>query len=148
MKKKLPVNFLDERLNERLAKTGHRFTAQRRHVYSVLLQKRDHPSAEEVFIRAKAGRPDISLATVYNCLDTLVECGLVRQVNLERGATRYCSNMRQHHHFYCDECGGTYDLDNDPRAGEPKVRVPPGFQVRRYEISFRGLCRECAAKQA
>ena len=146
MKQKLPVDFVDERLNERLAKTGLRFTAQRRHVYSVLLDRRDHPSADEVFMRAKHEMPDISLATVYNCLDTLVQCGLVRQVVHERGATRYCSNMAEHHHFYCDECGGTYDIDTDPTVGDPHIEMPPGFTIRHFEIVFQGLCPECQAK--
>ncbi len=90
------------RLTERLSASGFRFTSQRRHVYGVLLQKRDHPTAEEVFIRAKRQMPDISQATVYNCLDALVRCGLVRQVMLDRGATRYCPNMEEHCHYYCD----------------------------------------------
>ena len=51
------------------------------------------------------------MATVYNCLDALVQCGLVRHVNLDRSATRYCPNMKEHCHFYCDECGGIYDVD-------------------------------------
>jgi Fur family peroxide stress response transcriptional regulator len=55
-----------QELNERLATSGLRFTAQRQHVYDVLLQTRDHPTAEEVFIRAKQTSPDISIATVYN----------------------------------------------------------------------------------
>jgi len=147
MKKPVPIDFLDERLNERLARTGLRFTAQRREVYSVLLLQRDHPSAEEVFIRAKSAMPEISMATVYNCLDTLVKCGLVRQVNHDRGATRYCSNMQHHHHFYCDECGGAFDIDADPGHGAPGLHMPPGFHIRNFEISFRGLCPECAGKQ-
>ena len=102
---------MDSRLNERLATGGFRFTPQRQHVYDVLLHKRDHPTVEEVFMRAKQGMPDISMATVYNCLDALVQCGLVRHVNLERSATRYCPNMKEHSHFYCDECGGIYDVD-------------------------------------
>jgi Fur family peroxide stress response transcriptional regulator len=145
MKKKLPVDFVDDCLNERLARTGLRLTAQRRHVYGVLLEKRDHPSADEVFIRAKQAMPEISMATVYNCLDTLVQCGLVRQVNHERGATRYCSNMCQHHHFYCDECGGAFDIDSQPHETGPRVHMPPGFKVSGYEILFRGLCPECGA---
>ena len=68
-------------LNERLTTGGFRFTPQRQQVYDVLLQKRDHPTAEEVFIRAKKTMPDISMATVYNCLDALVKCGLARQVH-------------------------------------------------------------------
>src|SRR5713226_7715497 len=96
-------------LNERLMTRGFRFTPQREHVYSVLLHKRDHPTAEEVFMRAKRESPEISMATVYNCLDALVKCGLVRQLTLERGAARFCPNMTEHCHFYCDACGGVYD---------------------------------------
>jgi Fur family peroxide stress response transcriptional regulator len=147
MKRQVPIEFLDERLNEGLARTGLRFTPQRREVFNVLLRQRDHPSAEEVFIRTKSAMPDISMATVYNCLDTLVKCGLVKQVNHDRGATRYCSNMQHHHHFYCDGCGGAFDIEADPEAGEPELRMPPGFHIRNFEISFRGLCPGCAAKK-
>jgi len=56
----------NDRLSERLTTGGFRFTPQREQVYSVLLDKRDHPTAEEVFIRAKREMPDISMATVYN----------------------------------------------------------------------------------
>ena len=45
--------------------SGLRATPQREHVYSVLLNKRDHPTADEVFARVKAKMPTISLATVY-----------------------------------------------------------------------------------
>ena len=45
-----------DRLSQRLRSSGFRFTPQRQHVYDVLLQKRDHPTAEEGFIRAKGGR--------------------------------------------------------------------------------------------
>jgi Fur family peroxide stress response transcriptional regulator len=136
-----------EPLEARLLHSGLRPTAQRREVYRVLLQKRDHPSAEEVFMRAKQGMPEISLATVYNCLDTLVQCGLVKQVHHDRGATRYCSNMAKHHHFYCDECGGTYDITHHAEEGHPDLHLPPGFCMRSFEIAFSGLCPDCSAKR-
>ena len=142
-----PVLDVDGVLAERLGRTGLRPTVQRRRVFQVLHQQRDHPSAEEVFIRAKEQMPDISMATVYNCLDTLVRCGLVKQVHHDRGATRYCSNMNEHHHFYCDECGGTYDITADPEEGHPAMRLPPGFRMRRFEIAFNGLCPACAARR-
>ena len=84
----------NENFSVRLNTSGFRFTPQRHHVYDVVMQKRDHPTAEEIFIRTKKTMPEISHATVYNCLDALVKCGLVRQVQLERGATRFCPNMR------------------------------------------------------
>ena len=138
---------LDEQLAERLEQSGFRSTPQRTHVYKTLLAKRDHPTAEEVFIRAKKDMPEISMATVYNCLDALVQSKLVKLVNHDRGATRYCSNMMEHHHFYCDACGSAFDID---AAGsrEPLVKMPAGFHPERYEIAFRGLCPECAAKQS
>ena len=103
--------------------------------YDVLLQKRDHPTVEEVFIRAKQGMPDISMATVYNCLDALVKCGLVRHVNLDRAATRYCPNMKEHCHFYCDECGGIFDVDFADDHQRRRPQSPRGLQseaIRRF----------------
>src|ERR1041384_2306575 len=89
-------------ITERLATSVFRCTPQREHVYNVLLEERDHPTAEQVFLRAKKGMPDISMATVYNCLDALVKSGLAKQVNLDGGAMRFCPTMREHCHFYCE----------------------------------------------
>jgi Fur family peroxide stress response transcriptional regulator len=133
----------DNPLNQRLATRGFRFTPQRQQVYNVLLQKRDHPTAEEVFIRSKTARPEISMATVYNCLDALVKCGLVRQVTLERGAARFCPNMREHCHFYCDACHEVFDIDLSAGAGLP---LPKGFRAERYDIAIHGRCPACSRK--
>ena len=129
-------------LDERLASSGLRSTAQRQHVYQLLLARRDHPTAEEVFLRAKEGMPDISMATVYNCLDALVKCGLVRQVHLDRNATRYCPNMSAHSHFCCESCGRIYDVEMTGRGMTP--HLPKGFQINHSEVSLRGVCAECA----
>ena len=136
----------DPGLHQRLGKSGLRITPQREHVYHVLLGKKDHPTAEEVFIRSKKGMPEISMATVYNCLDALVSCGLVKQVNQDREATRFCSNMQPHHHFYCDECGVAHDIEREDAFGAPPVAMPRGFKPTRYEVTIRGLCPECEAK--
>jgi Fur family peroxide stress response transcriptional regulator len=140
-----PVGKQTEQLSERLSASGFRFTPQRRHVYDVLALKLDHPTAEEVFIRAKKSMPEISLATVYNCLDALVQSGLVRQVQLQRGATRFCPNMEEHAHYYCDRCGAVFDvtLTEDSTT----VPRPKGFKVDHYEIAVHGLCAECAKKR-
>jgi Fe2+ or Zn2+ uptake regulation protein len=136
----------DSPFNERLATSGFRFTPQRQEVYNVILEKRDHPTVEEVFIRSKHAMPDISMATVYNCLDALVQCGLVRQVNMERAATRYCPNMKEHSHFYCDECGGIFDVDFTAEGERSALQIPEGFKVKHFDISIRGVCRDCAVK--
>src|SRR5215471_941336 len=131
-------------LNERLVTSGFRFTPQREHVYSVLLAKRDHPTAEQVFIRAKHEMPEISMATVYNCLDALVKCGLVRQVTLDRGATHFCPNMTEHCHFYCDVCSGVFDISLPP---ETSLSLPQGFRAERFDIAIHGRCPACSSRK-
>jgi Fur family peroxide stress response transcriptional regulator len=128
-------------LTTQLGATGLRLTPQRQQVYDVLLQKRDHPTAEEVFIRAKKAMPEISHATVYNCLDALVKSGLARQVTVERGATRFCPNMMEHGHFHCSVCGMIYDVDLPNEL--PCVAVPRGFKALRHEITIHGVCAGC-----
>ena len=135
----------EQHLTEQLGATGLRLTPQRQQVYDVLVQKRDHPTAEEVFIRAKKQMPEISHATVYNCLDALVKSGLARQVTVDRGATRFCPNMHEHGHFHCDSCGAVLDVDlADELTG---VSLPRGFQPRRYEVAIHGICADCAQKK-
>jgi Fur family transcriptional regulator, peroxide stress response regulator len=128
---------------ERLNRGGLRLTPQRQQVYDVLLGKRDHPTADEVFIRAKKQMPEISHATVYNCLDALVKCGMARQVTLDRGATRYCPNMHEHGHFYCDACGTVFDVDLPAQA----MKLPRGFKAGHFDIAIHGTCPDCDKKK-
>jgi Fe2+ or Zn2+ uptake regulation protein len=132
----------DEDLSKRLSTSGFRFTPQREHVYGVLLEQRDHPTAEEVFIRAKRRMPEISMATVYNCLDALVRSGVARQVTVDRGATRFCPNMREHCHFYCDTCEKVFDIEL-PDRGPAGIPLPKGFKAARFEIAIHGICPGC-----
>ena len=125
---------------------GFRFTRQRRVVYDALRGATDHPSAAEVFLRVKSALPSISLATVYNCLETLAEHGLVRQVNLDRGASRFCANTRRHGHFFCTDCGGVHDVDLPDAAELARAwRLADDFVVTQADFSLRGLCPTCAA---
>jgi len=126
-------------LAKRLTDSGLRSTPQREVVFKVILEKRDHPTADEIFARVKSEMPTISLATVYNCLDTLVSCGLIRQVNLERGATRYCPNLHKHAHFHDEASGEIHDVDL-PADLIARLRelLPPGFNAKSIELTFRG----------
>ena len=127
------------RLDKALAKSGLRSTRQREQVYGIIMGERDHPTAEEIFDRAKQDMPTISLATVYNCLDTLVDCGLVRQVNFERESSRFCPNLNEHAHFYCKSTGKVYDIDLTAQAlHELQAVLPEGFEMETFELSFRG----------
>lgn len=128
---------------------GLRLTKQRRVVYEVLVDdKRDHPTAAEVFERAKARMPSISLATVYNCLETLTQAGAVKQVNVDREASRYCPNLNPHAHFCCSQCHEVVDiqLDADCQSNNP-WNLPEGTQLEEVDVTLKGVCPSCQAKQ-
>jgi Fe2+ or Zn2+ uptake regulation protein len=128
---------------------GLRMTEQRRHVYDVLMAERDHPTAVEVFMRVKSKMPSISLATVYNCLETLTSCGLVKLVSHEREPSRYCPNLQEHAHLFCEECSAVMDVPLRPRRRAEEVWIfPENAKVTHQEASFRGLCPKCASQQS
>lgn len=133
--------------DETISQRGFRFTAQRREVYDALMAKRDHPTAVEVFMRVQKRRPSISLATVYNCLETLTECGLVRHVNHDRDPSRYCPNLEPHGHFFCTECSAVFDVPvRRAKRLEQTWELPAEAVISHHDVSFRGLCPACAKR--
>ncbi|MFK5921572.1 MAG: transcriptional repressor [Verrucomicrobiota bacterium] len=123
---------------------GLRMTKQRKLVYDVLMDERDHPTATEVYIRSKQRMSSISLATVYNCLETLSAAGLVKQVNVGRDASRYCPNLAEHAHFICAKCEQVFDigLKNDKEV-ESVWALPEGSRIDHLEVAMKGVCADC-----
>jgi Fur family peroxide stress response transcriptional regulator len=145
----VPTEIETQSYQETIAKRGFRFTKQRLEVYQALLEKRDHPTATEVYARVKERIPSISLATVYNCLETLAECGLAKHVNIDRAPSRYCPNLEEHGHFYCEQCGAVIDVPFKNRKNlEETWAIPADSIVTHHEVAFRGLCPACATNQA
>lgn len=122
-----------------MAEKGLRATRQRQVVFSVIMDKRDHPTVDDVFSRCKAIMPSISLATVYNCLETLVDCKLVRQVNFDRQPTRFCPNVVPHAHFHCKETGKVFDVPLSPEAFDSLSKnLPKGCDIDSIDILVHG----------
>lgn len=119
--------------------SGLRMTRQRQEVYRILMQERNHPTANDVFMRVKDRLPNISLATVYNCLEALVQHGIIRQVNFERESSRYCPNLSEHGHFHDQTTGVIHDIDFKPGVGlADLLNLPPGAVIEDVEITLRG----------
>ena len=119
--------------------SGLRMTTQRREVYRFLQQERNHPTANDVFMRVKDRLPNISLATVYNCLEALVQHGIIRQVNFDRESSRYCPNLSEHGHFHDAATGVIHDVSFKPGINLADVLdLPPGAIVDGVEVTLRG----------
>ncbi len=124
---------------------GLRMTKQRQVVYEVMTAHGlSHPTASEVFVSAKDRMPSISLATVYNCLESLTTAGAIRQVNIDREATRYCANLEPHAHFYCTDCDKVFDIGLQNGANASSIwALPPGCRVEEMHVAMRGVCGTC-----
>jgi len=126
-------------LNRALDKAHLKLTQQRKHVFAILMAQRDHPTADEVYERVKSVMPSISLATVYNSLEALVDCGLVKQVHVEREPSRYCPNLAEHAHFHCLRDGRVYDIPLPAHlAAALKKVLPEGYEAESVQIAFNG----------
>jgi Fur family peroxide stress response transcriptional regulator len=141
----MPPTAASHSTGSSIAPADVRMTPARKEIYDVLMESKDHPTATDVFIRSQARVPGISLATVYNTLETLTHSGLIKQVNLERAPSRFCANKHDHVHFHCDACGAITDADVqeevDPRN---HWKLPRGAKVSRIDVTLRGLCPGCA----
>lgn len=119
--------------------SGLRMTRQRQHIYRILIQHRDHPTANDVFMRIKDTLPNLSLATVYTCLDAMVKHGIVRQVNFVRGPSRFCPNLAEHGHFHDETTGIIHDVTFKPGIHlEDVLDLPPGAIIKNAEFTLRG----------
>ncbi|MDQ3388708.1 MAG: transcriptional repressor [Gemmatimonadota bacterium] len=134
-------------LREALDANGQRFTEQRAAVYRFLMGSSEHPTADEVFTAVRSEIADISLATVYKALETLVGCNLAIKLTYGDGSARYDARTDDHYHSRCVRCGIVRDVPGE--AGSPvlpKIEVGDGFHVQAYRVEVVGLCRFCTAE--
>ena len=104
----------DSTLERSLHDRGRRMTRQRQAVYDIIVTAQEHLSAEEVYERLRRNTTNISLATVYNALEALVECGQIAKIpRTDDGPARYDWQVGAHHHARCVECGKIWDIDGE-----------------------------------
>ncbi|MEM9537417.1 MAG: transcriptional repressor, partial [Cyanobacteria bacterium P01_E01_bin.45] len=112
-------------------------------VYANLLDRTDHPTADQILGDLNRDAPTSSQATVYSSLQALRNVGLVREVLLDEGVCRYDANVGRHHHFRCRECGQIEDIAWEQFQGMGVDRLTSGAKVDDYEVIVHGLCSDC-----
>lgn len=122
---------------ELLVTNGIQPSAQRVVVAQYVLFTDEHPSADTVWARVKAGFPMISRATVYNTLNILVEKGLLRELHLSPDSIVFDPKTEAHHHFIDEESGRIYDVPWD-KVKVCDVEHIDGFEIRDYQVVMRG----------
>lgn len=134
----------DIRLRRALEANGQRFTEQRAAVYRYLMSTHEHPTADDVFTSVRSQISDISLATVYKALETLVCCGLAIKLTYGDGSARYDGRTDPHPHARCLECGAVMDVPGRLDGAALRQLGPvDGFAVQGYRLELVGHCANC-----
>ena len=136
-----------EKIVQLLKAKGLRVTPQRFAVYANLLERQDHPTAEQILSDLNQDAPTSSQATVYLSLQTLRDSGLVREVLLEQGVCRYDANIEPHHHFRCKSCGEIEDIMWNAFEGLGFQQIRSGLQIDSYEVTVNGVCDRCKSQK-
>jgi len=140
-----------ENLESSIIKTfrnsGYRATPQRIAISRYMLHNQEHPTAQEAYLEVKKKYPTVSLATIYTTIKILKETGLIRELNLPQGQTRFDPNTELHAHLICMQCGSIRDR-SDPIMPKliAKVSADANFAVIESSLDLRGICDRCNKK--
>jgi Fur family peroxide stress response transcriptional regulator len=137
-----------ENFMKQLRDRGIAVTPQRLAVMGSLKNRRDHPTAENIYQEVRRQLPAISFNTVYKTLELLSQNGMVIKVNPLHEVARYDGDTGPHAHLICRQCHLIVDLDCQP------AELPPlspdkqiGFQVEFTYLTYWGLCAQCQQRE-
>lgn len=125
-------------------------TWQRMELLKLLTNTDQHFDAEEIYLQLHRRKKNVSRATVYRSLDTLVEEGLVQRLEFGDGRARYerTRDRDEHHdHLICTHCGKVlefYDLEIE--ALQIAICKDHGFSPTDHTMHIYGICADCQRK--
>ena len=131
-------------LRGKCREAGLKITPQRMAVYKVLIESKQHPSAEVVFRKVRGVIPNISLDTVNRTLLTLAEIGAALIVEGSGDVKRFDGRLETHQHFKCVKCKRIFDFHYKPfdNIVVPK-NISRKFRVLKKTVYLEGICDLC-----
>ena len=120
---------------------GLRLTDQRRTIAAVLEAATDHPDVEELYNRASAVDPNISLATVYRTVKLFEETGILEKHEFGDGRARYETSDREHHDHLIDMNSGEVIefIDPEIEALQDKIAEKFGYRLMGHRLELYGV---------
>ena len=120
-----------------LKNNGLKPTTQRNLVVKQLLNgKNRHFTAEDLYDEMKIKKKNISLATIYNTLHSFVEKKILKLVSVKEGKAIFCTNMRNHYHFFNSKTGKLTDIPYENIKIEKLPNPPKGTKIENIEITI------------
>lgn len=119
-----------------------KLTLQRINIYSYLRSTCEHPTVDTIYKNIKEIIPTISLATVYKTLNTLVDYGLVKMINVCEENFRYDANINLHGHIKCTNCNKIEDLHlNNNLITSLEIE---NYDIKNFDLFLYGTCKNCS----
>lgn len=137
-----------EKMMQSLKTSGFRLTPQRQAICRLLVESKDHPSAQMIYEKLHPQYPSLSLATVYNTLEALTRIGMVNMLG-EVGsgdAVRYDADTEPHVNLACVHCHQIIDIENPHVLEiEHEVASSSGYTLLGARVLYYGVCPSCQA---
>ncbi len=128
-----------------LRSKGLKVTPQRIAIYTMLTNTKEHPNAEMIYKALEPTNPTMSLATVYKTLDFFKSTGLIQELNVCAGCSRYDADAQSHPHVVCTQCGNVFDLHVEGFSNlREKIAHLTDFELESEQLIFYGICPKCA----
>lgn len=126
---------------DRCEAMGLRLTGQRRTIARVIETAQDHPDVEELYNRAAAIDPRISLTTVYRTVKLFEESGILERREFGDGRARYEDAERDHHDHLIDLHSGEVIefVDSEIEALQERIAARLGYRLKGHRLELYGV---------
>ena len=130
-----------DRIEKLCVDKGMRMTDQRRVVARVLSMAKDHRDVEELYRRAHAEDPHISIATVYRTVRLFEEAGILDRHDFGDGRARYEAAPEAHHDHLIDvESGKVVEfVDPELEALQKQIAEKLGYRLVDHRMELYGV---------
>jgi Fur family ferric uptake transcriptional regulator len=131
------------RIEKLCVEKGLRMTEQRRVIARVLSDAIDHPDAEELYRRAAAADPHISIATVYRTVKLFEDAGILERHDFRDGRARYEEVPESHHDHLIDvQTGRVIEFRNEEIERLQRLIADElGFELVDHRLELYGVPR-------
>jgi Fur family peroxide stress response transcriptional regulator len=128
-----------------LKQAGMRLTPQRIAICRLLGETNAHPTATMIYEQVRMQYPSLSLMTVYNTLNTLIDLGAINPLgHAGDDNLHYDGNISPHINLACISCHRIVDIASTKVADlDEEIRRATGFKVFGARILYYGLCPVC-----